>query len=139
MEDTDLKRIGVSLEGHLLDKFDNLVEQREYENRSEALRDLIRDTLLQHSWNKDEQIVAGSILLFYDHRKRHLMEDLTRIQHDMHNHVMATTHFHLDEANCLELIVVKGKAREIQQLRNKLASIKGVTYSGFTVAPIEQI
>src|SRR5699024_2726885 len=72
MEDSSLKRIGISMEGHLLSKFDGLVEQKGYENRSEAVRDLVRDALLQHSWEKDEQLVAGSILLFYDHHKRML-------------------------------------------------------------------
>lgn len=139
MDESKLTRIGVSLEEHLLNKFDDLVRQKEYQNRSEALRDLVRDSLLQHSWEKDEQIVAGSILLFYDHRKRNLMEELTKAQHDMHDQIMATTHFHLDATNCLELIVVKGKAKDIQQLRNKMASLKGVAYSGFTVAPVENI
>lgn len=139
MTNSELKRIGVSMEGDLLDKFDRLVDQKGYENRSEAIRDLVRDALMQQTWEKDEQIVAGSILLFYDHRKRNLMEDLTKAQHDMHDHVMSTTHFHLDSANCLELIVVKGKAREIQQLSNTLSSLKGVAYSGFTVAPMEYI
>jgi len=139
MEDSSLKRIGISMEGHLLNKFDGLVEQKGYENRSEAVRDLVRDALLQHSWEKDEQLVAGSILLFYDHHKRNLMEELTKVQHEMHDHILATTHFHLDQANCLELIVVKGKAKEIQQLSNNLTSLKGVTYGGFTVAPVENI
>lgn len=139
MEESNLKRIGVSMEDHLLNKFDDLVEQKKYENRSEALRDLVRNALFEYSWEKDEQIVAGSILLFYDHQKRNLMEELTSVQHEMHEHVMATTHFHLDKANCLELIVVKGKAREIQQLKNKLTSLKGVAYSGMTIAPMEHI
>src|SRR5699024_6810231 len=139
MEDSSLKRIGISMEGHLLSKFDGLVEQKGYENRSEAVRDLVRDALLQHSWEKDEQLVAGSLLLFYDHHTRNLTGERTKGQHDMHDHILATTHSKLDQANCLELIVVKGKAKEIQQLRNKVTSLKGVTYGGFTVAPVENI
>ncbi|RDW19706.1 nickel-responsive transcriptional regulator NikR [Oceanobacillus chungangensis] len=137
MEDSSLRRFGVSMEGNLLWKFDNLIKQRGYENRSEAVRDLVRDALIQHSWEKDEQIVAGSILLFYDHHKRNLQEELTNTQHSMHDNIMATTHFHLDHSNCLELIIVKGKARDIQQLSNKLTSLKGVQYGKFTVAPVE--
>src|SRR5699024_12821440 len=116
-----------------------VVERTGDESRPEDVRDLVRDALLQHSWEKDEQLVAGSILLYYHHNKRNLMEELTKVQHDMHDHILATTHFHLDQANCLELIVVKGKAKEIQQLSNKLTSLKGVTYGGFTVAPVENI
>ncbi|KAB2332178.1 nickel-responsive transcriptional regulator NikR [Cytobacillus depressus] len=139
MEESTLKRFGISMDGHLLRKFDHLVKQKGYENRSEAIRDLVRDALIQHSWEKDEQIVAGSILLFYDHHKRNLLEELTKAQHDMHDIIMSTTHFHLDHANCLELIIVKGKAKDIQQLSHKLTSLKGVHYGKFTVAPIENI
>lgn len=139
METSKLKRIGVSIEETLLAKFDGLVDRRGYENRSEAVRDIIRETLLEHSWEKDEQIVAGSIMLFYNHHRRHLMDELTNIQHEMHDYVMATTHFHMDHYNCLEIVVVKGKANEIQGLKDKLTSLKGVTYGGFNIAPVEHI
>lgn len=139
MEDSTLKRFGVSMEGHLLRKFDHLVQQKGYENRSEAVRDLVRDALIQQSWEEEEQIVAGSILLFYNHHQRNLLDELTKLQHDMHDFILATTHFHLDHASCLELIVVKGKAKDIQQLSNKLTSLKGVGYGKFTVAPVEQV
>jgi len=136
---SELKRIGVSIEEDLLHKFDQLIDQKGYLNRSEALRDMMRDTLLEHSWDKDEQLVSGSILLFYDHHKRNLTEELTRVQHESHDLVLATTHFHLDHDHCLEMIVVKGKAKQVQALKDKLASLKGVTYSGLTLAPIERI
>lgn len=139
MENSKLKRIGVSIEEDLLIKFDELVEQKKYVNRSEALRDMIRDTLLEHSWKNDEQIVAGSILLFYDHHKRNLTDELTNIQHEMHDYILMTTHFHMDYKNCLEIVVVKGKAKEIEKLKNKLISLKGVAYSGFTVTPVKLI
>ena len=99
----------------------------------------MRDALIQHSWEKDEQIVAGSIILFYDHHQRNLLDELTKIQHGMHDNIMATTHFHLDHTNCLELIIVKGKAKDIQYLSNQLTSLKGVQYGKFTVAPVEHI
>lgn len=139
MEDSTLKRFGISMEGHLLRKFDHLVKQKGYENRSEAVRDLVRDALIQHSWEQDEQIVAGSILLFYDHHQRNLLDELTKLQHDMHDNIMATTHFHLDHNNCLELIIVKGRAKDIQQLSNKMTSLKGVHYGKFTVSPVGKI
>lgn len=139
MEDSTLKRFGISMDGQLLHKFDRLINQKGYENRSEAIRDLVRNALLEHSWEKDEQIVAGTILLFYDHHQRNLLEELTQVQHEMHDDILATTHFHLDHANCLELIIVKGKAKDIQQLSHKLTSLKGVQYGNFTVAPIERI
>lgn len=139
MQDSTLKRFGVSMEGNLLRKFDHLVKQRGYENRSEAVRDLVRDALIQQSWEDNEQIVAGTILLFYNHHQRNLLEELTSIQHSMHDLVLATTHFHLDHTSCLELIVVKGKVNDIQKFSNSLTSLKGVEYGKFTVAPVEKV
>lgn len=139
MQDSTLKRFGISMEGSLLRKFDDLVQQRGYENRSEAVRDLVREAIVQKSWEDGEQIIAGSILLFYDHHQRNLLEEMTRIQHSVHDVILATTHFHLNHDSCLELIVVKGKAKEIRELSHKLTSLKGVAYGNFTVAPVEQI
>lgn len=126
------------MESHLLEKFDQFVQEKGYENRSEALRDLIRDALIQSYWENEDQIVAGSILLFYNHHQRNLLEEITSVQHEMHEYVLATTHFHLDHDNCLELIVVKGKASILRQFTYKLMSLKGVKYTKFTVAPVEE-
>ncbi|EGQ25203.1 nickel responsive regulator [Sporosarcina newyorkensis 2681] len=139
MQDSTLKRFGISMEGGLLRKFDDLVQKKGYENRSEAVRDLVREAIIQQSWEDGEQIIAGSILLFYDHHQRNLLEEMTRIQHSVHDVILATTHFHLNHDSCLELIVVKGKAKEIQELSHKLTSLKGVSYGKFTVAPVEQV
>lgn len=127
------------MEGSLLRRFDSLVQQRGYENRSEAIRDLVREAIIQQTWEDGEQIIAGSILLFYDHHQRNLLEEMTKIQHSVHDVILATTHFHLNHDSCLELIVVKGKAKDIQELSTKLTSLKGVSYGNFTVAPVEQI
>ncbi|MDQ0233063.1 nickel-responsive transcriptional regulator NikR [Metabacillus malikii] len=139
MEDSVLKRFGVSMESSLLRRFDELVRKRGYENRSEAVRDLVRDALIQHSWEEHEQLVAGSLLLFYNHHQSNLLEEMTQIQHQGHHLILATTHFHLDESSCLEIIVVKGKGNEIEQLSNRLTSLKGVDYGKFTIAPVAQI
>lgn len=139
MQSYELKRFGVSMEGSLLRKFDRYVKQRGYGNRSEAVRDLVRDALVQQLWENDERIVAGSILLFYNHHQRNLLQEMTQIQHKMHDRILATTHFHLDHDSCLEIIVVKGKVQDIDQLYKKLITLKGVDYGKFTVAPIENI
>jgi CopG family nickel-responsive transcriptional regulator len=139
MSDSALKRFGVSMENSLLKKFDQLVRQRGYKNRSEAVRDLVRDALIQQLWEESEEIVSGSILLFYSHHQRNLHDEMTKIQHEMHNLILVTTHFHLNHESCLEVIVVKGKAKEIQQLSNKMISLKGVEYGKFTVAPMKKI
>ena len=139
MQDSTLKRFGVSMEGNLLRKFDHLVKLKGYENRSEAVRDLVREAIIQQSWEDNEQMIAGSILLFYDHHQRNLLEEMNNIQHGVHDLILATTHFHLNHNSCLELIVVKGKVKDIQELSHKLTSLKGVSYGDFTVAPVEQV
>jgi CopG family transcriptional regulator, nickel-responsive regulator len=136
---TYLKRFGVSMEANLLRKFDHLVMQRGYENRSEAIRDLVRDSLIQQAWDAEDEIVAGTILLFYNHHQRNLSEEMTAIQHNSHHLILATTHFHLNHDSCLELIVVKGKVKEIQMLSDQLTCLKGVEYGKFTVAPVGKV
>lgn len=123
----------------LLRGFDQLIGQKGYENRSEAVRDLVRSALLEQASETDDYVVAGSILLFYDHHKRDLLHDLTVIQHQMHDLILATTHFHLDHHNCLELIVVKGRAKELRRFSDQLISLKGVHYGKFTAAPLENM
>ena len=139
MQDSSLKRFGISMDGSLLRKFDDLVKMKGYENRSEAVRDLVREAIVQQSYEDNEQIIAGSILLFYSHHQRNLLEEMTKIQHSVHDLILATTHFHLGHDSCLEIIVVKGKAKEIRELSHKLTSLKGVAYGNFTAAPIEKI
>ncbi|MCC3377647.1 MULTISPECIES: nickel-responsive transcriptional regulator NikR [Paenibacillaceae] len=137
MSDSTLKRFGVSMDETLLKEFDEMIKRKGYENRSEAVRDLVRDALVKQSSADDEQDVAGSILLFYDHHQSDLMQEITHIQHTMHHAILATTHFHLDSHHCLELIVVKGKAGELRACSDQMISIKGVKYGKFTVAPLK--
>lgn len=139
MEDSTLKRFGVSMDGGLLQRFDGLINQKGYGNRSEAVRDLVREALIQQSWEDHDKFVAGSILLFYDHHHRNLLQEMTDIQHNMHDLIIATTHFHLDHDSCLEIIVVKGEVSRIKLLSEKLTTLKGVDYGKFTVAPVEKI
>ena len=125
---SELSRFGVSLEKRLLDKFDKLIKSENYSNRSEAFRDLIREKLVKTEWLKEEN-VAGAITLVYDHHKRDLLNALTDIQHDFHKLIISGQHIHLDHNNCLEIIIVKGKPKEIKLLANKLKSAKGVKHS----------
>lgn len=136
LESKNLIRFGVSMEESLLKSFDLLVEEKEYKNRSEAVRDLVREALVKRQWEADQE-VAGSILFFYDHHQRNLLNELTKIQHDYHGEILATTHFHIDHHNCLEMIVVKGKGKDLQALTDKIVALKGVKYGRLTVSPIQ--
>ena len=130
---SDLVRFGVSLERELLNKFDRLVQEQGYTNRSEALRDLIRESLIKKEWVEGKE-VAGAITLVYDHHKRELLNLLTDIQHEYHDLVVSTQHIHLDHDNCLEIIAVKGNPGKIGKLAHKLRATKGVKHGDLTMA-----
>lgn len=123
-----LVRFGVSLEKDLLAQFDKLCAEKKYENRSEAIRDLIRDTLVKQQWADTKGEVSGVISLVYDHHKRELVDYLINIQHDHQGTVVASQHVHLDHHNCLEVIIVKGEAKNVIDLASKLRSTKGVKH-----------
>jgi CopG family nickel-responsive transcriptional regulator len=125
---SELSRIGVAIDSALLAKFDELIAQRGYTNRSEAFRDLIREELVQESWESPESEVVGTVTLVYDHHVRMLSEKLTDMQHEHHQQILSTLHVHLDHDNCLEVLVVKGKAGSVQTIAEKLISTKGVKH-----------
>lgn len=126
-------RFGVSMEEKLLETFDRFIKREGYKNRSEAIRDVIRKEFVEEEWKKDID-VAGCILLVYDHHKRELVTKIMTIQHDYHEIIISTQHIHMDHKNCLEIIVVKGKAEVIRRLYGLLKSLKGVKYSSLARA-----
>jgi CopG family nickel-responsive transcriptional regulator len=130
---SDLSRIGVAIDAGLLDKFDRLIAQRGYTNRSEAFRDLIRDELVEKAWEAPESHVVGTVTLVYDHHVRLLNEKLTGIQHDFHRSILSTLHVHLDHDNCLEVLVLRGKASEVRKVADALISTKGVKHGRLTM------
>ncbi|MBM4066259.1 MAG: nickel-responsive transcriptional regulator NikR [Planctomycetes bacterium] len=128
---SNLVRFGVSLDNDLLKKFDARIKEKKYTNRSEAIRDLIRDDLVKKEWQEGKE-VTGSITIVYNHHKRELTNLLIDIQHDYHDTILSTQHIHLDHDNCLEIIVIKGKPKEIEELYGKLKSAKGVKHGGLS-------
>ena len=129
----NLFRFGISLEKKLLDEFDILIKRKNYSNRSEAFRDLIRQELVKEEWAKSGEVV-GAITLVYDHHKRELVNKLTDIQHDFQGTIISTQHIHLDHDNCLELIAVKGPAADITKLADTLKSVKGVKHGTLSMS-----
>src|ERR1700682_1465670 len=127
---SELSRIGVAIDSELLDKFDRLIKQRGYTNRSEAFRDLIRDELVERTWESPDSHVVGTITLVYNHHVRLLNEKLTDIQHDFHRAILSTLHVHLDHDHCLEVLVVRGKSAEVRKVADVLISTKGVKHGG---------
>lgn len=125
MKKDQLVRFGVSLEGDLLDRFDSLIAERGFASRSEALRDLIRGSLIESRW-KQGGVVAGAITLVYDHHRRDLAGKLTEIEHGFHHLIISAQHIHLDRDYCLEIIAVRGKASEVERLADSLRGVRGV-------------
>ncbi len=125
-----LKRFGVSIEKKLLKKFDSYVKSGGYRNRSEALRDLIRKELVDNQWvSEEDEMVAGAIILVYDHHQKELVDNIINIQHDHYKVIISSQHIHLDHRTCLEVIVVKGMISELFGLENKLKVVKGVKHA----------
>ena len=123
-----ITRFGVSLESSLLETFDPLVERLGYKSRSEAIRDLIRDRLVEEDWAVGTMKTIGVLSLLYNHDVRDLSDALTRIQHKYLDLVVSSTHIHVDHHNCLEVIILRGEANLIKKVSDELLSTRGVKH-----------
>jgi len=126
-------RFGISLEKALIERFDSLIRKKGYANRSEAIRDLLRDSLVSDEWESSKEETVGSITIVYSHETRELTDNLTDLQHRYHGSIISAMHIHLDEHNCLEVIVVRGKAKDIQTIADRLIGTKGVKHGKLSV------
>jgi len=124
-----LKRFGVSMEEGLLARFDRYIKENNYQNRSEAIRDLIRKELVEEEWLKSDETVAGAIIMVYDHHQKELLDNLVHLQHHHQEIIISSQHIHLDNRMCLEVIIVKGKMGEVYALESKLKAAKGVKHA----------
>lgn len=135
-----LERIGISIEDDLLEQFDRLIEEKGYSNRSEAVRDLIRETLVQREWSRSsasEERVAVAVLV-YEHDESSLAQKLAHIQHENHEAVVSALHVHMDAHNCLEVLVLRGRSREVFAMGEGLVSTRGVRYGRLVPATTGQ-
>lgn len=123
-----LTRTGIAIDADLLARFDRFITKQGYTNRSEAFRDLIRDRLVGAAVETPDSQVVGTITLIYDHHSRLLPDKLMNLQHANHDVIIATTHAHLDHNTCLEVLVVKGQAKQVQKLADLLIGTKGVRH-----------
>lgn len=128
----DLVRTGLSLEQDLLAKFDQAISRKHYQNRSEAIRDLIRDYLVAEEIDKNVDVV-GTLTLIYDHHRPNLTEKLVEAQHRAGGKVLAATHVHLDHHNCLEVIIMKGRGGDLKDLANGILSLRGVKHGQLVI------
>ena len=126
---SEVVRFGISIDERLLEKFDQHIDDKGYSNRSEAVRDLIRSALVDEQWaNDDQRELVGTVSLVYNHHTRELSDKLTEHQHSHHRNIISALHVHLDEHHCLEVVVIRGKAKEIRRLADELIGTKGVKH-----------
>jgi len=125
---TDLARFGISIDERLLERFDQLIDGKGYSNRSEAIRDLIRNALVEDDWGKGDSETVGTVTLVYDHHTRDLSDKLTEHQHSHHDAIVSALHVHLDAHHCLEVVVVKDTAKNVKRLADELIGTKGVKH-----------
>lgn len=125
-------RFAVSLPEKLLESFDKIIAKKNYPSRSEAIRDLIRAHLVEQEWTEGNKEVVGTITIVYNHETRELLDKLMDFQHHHYNFIISSTHIHLNEHNCLEVLIVKGKAKDIKEVADKLISIRGVKHGKLT-------
>lgn len=128
----DTIRFTVSLEKLLLEELDAKVTTQGYASRSEFIRDLIREKMVDEQWQTDSEEAAGVLTIIYDHHHKGLTEKLIEIQHDSNIHILCNTHVHLDHHNCLETIIIKGQASVINAIALKIGGLKGVKFSKLT-------
>ena len=126
---SELTRFGVSIPSELVKRFDESIRSRGYRTRSEAIRDMMREHLVESEWASGNQgSVVGTVTIVYDHEVRELSNTLTGLQHEFHDAIVCTTHIHLDEHNCLEVIVVKGSSDQVTAIADRLISTRGVKH-----------
>ncbi|MBP2678826.1 MAG: transcriptional regulator, CopG family [Deltaproteobacteria bacterium] len=127
-----ITRFGVSLDEGLLARFDRLISGKGYANRSEAIRDLIRDSLVRDQWELGDADAVGTLTLVYDHETRELEDRLTELQHAHYKAIVSTLHVHLDAHHCLEVLVLRGKAALLKSIADKLIGTRGVKHGTFS-------
>jgi CopG family transcriptional regulator, nickel-responsive regulator len=129
----DLVRFGVSIPDDLLEKFDVLIAEQGYTNRSEAIRDLIRNRFVEDEWSRSEEDVVGTVTVVYNHEQSELAQKLTEIQHRKHDLIISSVHVHLDQHNCLEVLIMRGAPSEVKKAGELLISTRGVKHGKITM------
>jgi len=130
----ELVRLSISLEAPLYEQLERLVESSGYTNRSEFVRDMIRNTLVEQTWSDAHQEVVGTITMVYDHHQRRLADRLVDIQHEHHDQILATTHVHLSHDLCAEMIMVRGLPERVRQIADALRQQRGVLHAALALS-----
>ncbi len=135
---SELKRFGVSIDERLLQRFDD-VNAGIYNNRSEAIRDLIRERIIEAENEAEEETVVGTLTVIYNHHKKGLTDKMNQLQHDYHCLFKSNLHLHLDSEFCLEVIVVEGRYYKLKEISSKIIALKGVKHGKLTVTNLKGV
>jgi CopG family nickel-responsive transcriptional regulator len=130
-----LTRFGISMEEDLLEQFDSLIARKGYTNRSEAVRDIVRATLVEEDVQSPDAHAFGALVFVYHHHQRELEKSLSNLQHEYFENIISTSHVHVDHDHCLEVVLLKGKAQDLRSIADRLLSIKGVEHGKLTLTP----
>ncbi|MCD6304235.1 MAG: nickel-responsive transcriptional regulator NikR [Planctomycetes bacterium] len=130
---TELARTALAIDVELLRKFDRWMASRGYTNRSEAVRDLVRTVLMEAEWEDPEAAVVAVLSIIFDHAARDLAQEVTEIHHRDHEAILCSQHVHLDGHNCLEVILMRGKSRQLRRLADTIISTRGVKAGRLTM------
>jgi CopG family nickel-responsive transcriptional regulator len=133
-----LVRFGIAMPQTLMEQFDELITEQGYDNRSEAIRDLARKALLASSSMNPDETVAGTIVMVYDHHIHDLPITLMELQHNYHHAIISTMHIHLNHQQCLEILVVRGKVKQLRELQQRIQVLKGVGYAELSVTHVDE-
>jgi CopG family transcriptional regulator, nickel-responsive regulator len=131
-----VERVGVSFEPRLLNKFDMLLKKRGYTNRSEAIRDLIRKEIIESEIKDEEGEVIGTLTIIYDHEIGNITNKLLHLQHHHHDEITFTTHIHIDERTCLEIVVIRGQLSQVKKFSENIKALKGVKHGQLAITKI---
>jgi len=134
-----LKRFGVSMEEELLERFDRYIEKAGYKTRSEAIRDLIRDKLVEEKFKEGKKEMIGILGIVYEHEIREVEENLVSFEHKIYKRIISTIHVHLDEHTCLEVKILKGKPSELKKIKDKIISTRGVKHGGLLITGDKEV
>jgi CopG family nickel-responsive transcriptional regulator len=132
-----VERVGVSFEPRLLSKFDTLLKKRGYTNRSEAIRDLIRKEIIESEIKEEDGEVIGTLTIIYDHETGDITNKLLHLQHHHHQEITFTTHIHVDEQTCLEIVVIRGQLSRVKKFSENIKAIKGVKHGQLAITKIQ--
>ncbi len=132
----NIRRFSYTAEKELSDRFERLIKRIGYPSRSEAIQDLMREFIIKEKWRAGNEMATGVMSIVYDHDARLLADKLIDIQHRRMANVVSSMHVHLDRRNCLEIIVLKGRAGKLKKIADEIRTLKSVKHANLLITGV---